>query len=697
MNFGFYGKLAWTNLKKNRQIYYPYMGTTAGIIAMFYILAHLNMDQEVGSFTCGATLQVILGLGVIVVGIFSVIFLFYLNSFLMKRRKTELGLYNVLGMGKVHIARVLLWENVYGGGISMILGLTGGILFSKVSQLVLFRLLDMEANYDFRIYGSVMAKTVILFGLIYVLLYVSSLYQIIKSSARELLSSNAAGEKEPKANFVIALTGLVLLGAGYIIAQLITDPFAAIGMFFVAVILVILGTYCCFIAGSVALFKILRKNKNYYYKTNHFVSVSSMIYRMKRNGAGLASICILSTMVLVMLSSTACMYLGGGDAVEQAYPREIAVESGARNMDMATYQETVRCIDQWAEDQCEKMGTSMDDLLRYRYCHVFVRMEGENLIMASGMDYGEGYAFVQFIPLKDYNRSNHENRTLRRDEVLIYTNTDFKAENLNFEGCSFKVVETSDTMEMKIKKNSMIGYQVICVILPDDKSLQEVYEAAEKAEEKAKDDATATYNVGMEYYLGFNTDLDEKAEDGLISGLQELGSNSQDGNYKPLMAWFEKQHMEPVFGSLYITATGSRGAREDFYGMYGGFFFLGILLSITFLFATVLIMYYKQITEGYEDQDRFEILKKVGMTDREIKKSINSQVLTVFFAPLLLAGLHITFAFHMISLMLSVFAITNTTLLILLTIGGFLVFAVFYIVIYMATSKVYYRLVGGSR
>ena len=262
MRLGFYPKLAWTNIRKNKQVYLPYILTATGIVMMFYIVAHLAEDKEVASFPSGTTLQLILTLGMIVIGVFSVIFLYYTNSFLMKRRKTDLGLYNGLGMGKSHLARILFWETLYIAGISLGIGILAGILFSKVGQLGLFKILAVNASYTFRVYGNVVWITVLLFTAIFALIYLNSLHQIMKSSARELLSSNAAGEKEPRANFLLALIGVILLAAGYVLATIINNPLEAIGIFFIAVILVILGTYACFIAGSVALFKLLRKNKN---------------------------------------------------------------------------------------------------------------------------------------------------------------------------------------------------------------------------------------------------------------------------------------------------------------------------------------------------------------------------------------------------------------------------------------------------
>ena len=707
MRLGFYPKLAWTNIRKNKQVYLPYILTATGIVMMFYIVAHLAEDKEVASFPSGTTLQLILTLGMIVIGVFSVIFLYYINSFLMKRRKTELGLYNVLGMGKIHIARILFWETLYIAGISLGIGILAGILFSKVGQLGLFKILAVNASYTFRVYGNVVWITVLLFTAIFALIYLNSLHQIMKSSARELLSSNAAGEKEPRANFLLALIGVILLAAGYVLATIINNPLEAIGIFFIAVILVILGTYACFIAGSVALFKLLRKNKNYYYKPNHFMSVSSMIYRMKRNGAGLASICILSTMVLVMISSTACMYIGGDDAIDATYPREMDMTVYMGQTNRETFDVMVEGLDDWTQQVCEETGVTASRPIQYRMCTVYGFLEGNSLTFLSqseaeaNLATEKGIKLVYLIPLDDYNKANETETRLNPGEALVYDAVgDFKETTLQIGGPdeeqTYQVKEVLETMAAK--EDSIMGITDLYIVVPDMDDVYGFYEEMLRFDEETAGktgDTNDLYGASLRYWYGFDTGLNLDGNSQLIDRLYwvTIGNENQEA---PLLQTFDKAGVTPDYETLSVTINSALGSKESFYGLYGGFFFLGILLSLTFLLATVLVMYYKQITEGYDDKDRFEILRKVGMSDQEIRKSINSQVLTVFFAPLVLAGIHIAFAFHMISLMLMVFAISNTTLLIQITVGAYLLFAVFYVAVYLATSKVYYRLVSGG-
>ena len=331
MTAALYARLARMNIQKNRKIYLPYILTCVGMVMMFYIVSFLATDKEVGSIAGGGMLQTLLRFSMGVIAVFALVFLFYSNSFLMKRRRKELGLYNMLGMGKRHIAQVLLWESAMVAAVSLASGLAAGILLSKFSQLVMLRLVDKAASFDFSVSGFAVIVTLALFAGLFFLILLNSLRQVRFSSAMELLRGGSAGEREPRANYVLALLGAGLLGAGYWLALTVVNPVEALVWFFVAVILVILGTYLLFISGSVALLKLLRRNRRYYYQTNHFVSVSGMFYRMKRNGAGLASICILSTMVLVMISSTTCLYLGADDALRERFTRNISITTDTKS------------------------------------------------------------------------------------------------------------------------------------------------------------------------------------------------------------------------------------------------------------------------------------------------------------------------------------------------------------------------------
>ena len=572
-----YPRLAWQGIRKNGKIYFPYLAACIFVVMVYYLIGFLSSDPVIREMEGGAQMQIILSLGTGVMGIFSVIFLFYTNSFLMKRRKKELGLYHVLGMDRKNIAVVLIWENLMTAGISLGGGILGGILFSKLGQLAMIYLLGGKADFSFSINSDILIRTLKTYGVIFLLLLAYRILQIFRTRPLDLLKSESLGERPPRANWLSAILGAVLLGAAYGMAVTVKEPVTIIWLFFVAVLMVIGATYLLFMAGSVTLCKVLKKNKKYYYKTNHFVSLSSMMFRMKRNGAGLASICILSTMVLVMVSGTVSLFLGTEDSLRSRYPRNLVVNTPSLEDGV---------VNQIVEGALEKYGVREENVLHYRQLVMSGMAEGNRMIL----DYANSGEFsyteyenvrqIMVVPVEDYNR----------------------------------IMGTDETQ-------SLIAQEI-------------------------------------------------------SAGLQSLGEQ------------------DPDFSGTTVECVGVE--RMDFYSTYAGLFFLGILLGIVFLLGMVLIMYYKQVSEGFEDQSRFEILQKVGMTEREIRKSVNSQVLTVFFMPLIWAGIHTAFAFPMIYRLLQLFSLHNMWLLIGITGGCFLGFGLVYVLMYLLTSKSYYKIVRGG-
>ena len=419
---GLYRRLAWSGIAKNRKFYLPYLLTCIGMTTMYYIIAFLTDNEILLSFRGGEIMQTILMLGTFVIAVFALIFLFYTNSFLIRRRKREFGLYNILGMGKRHLACVVIWEAVFLAGISLAAGLLLGILLSKTAELGMVRLVSAQTDYRLRIEVPAIRETLAVFGVIHLLILLNSLRQIHLTNPLELLRSESAGEKPPKANWVLALLGAVLLGGAYALAVSIEEPVSALLWFFVAVIMVILGTYLLFIAGSVALCRLLQKNKRYYYKTNHFVSVSSMLYRMKRNGAGLASICILCTMVLVMVSSTVCLYIGAEDSLVARYPRSLVFRArmGGLGAQEAEAAQTVRGF---ALAQAEQSGQTASNLLDYRLAEGSVYFRGSEADLAGTVPYDSASTLweLRIVPLEDYNRVMGQNVALASNQALLYT------------------------------------------------------------------------------------------------------------------------------------------------------------------------------------------------------------------------------------------------------------------------------------
>ncbi|HIW74475.1 MAG TPA: ABC transporter permease [Firmicutes bacterium] len=670
MKHGFYPRLALTGITKNRRIYLPYLLTCAGMVMMFYIVCFLSVNPTVRSIPGGDAMQTMLSLGCVVLGVFSLIFLFYTNSFLMRRRKKEFGLYNILGMGKRNLALALLWECLLTAAISFAGGLLGGILFSKLGELLMTRMLNGAASFAFTVDVRSVGVTLALFGAIFLLLLLNALRQIHLTNPVELLRSESVGEKPPRANWLLAVLGLLLLAAAYALAVSIDDPMSAILWFFFAVILVIVATYLLFTAGSVALCRVLQKNKRYYYKTSHFVSVSSMKYRMKRNGAGLASIGILSTMVMVMVSGTASLYIGAEDSLRARYPRHIMIETDS--IDPAV----LEAVHAAAGDALQ--GEEAENPLQYRTLETAVLFEGDTALT----DQSSPYAFqlsaytnarqLFFVPLEDYNRLAGTEEALGPGEALLAcSKQDYPYDSIRMEGLSLRIKKTVPKF-VDNGVDAMLLLPSMYIVVPDLETYQQAL--------SGRTDARGEPLVTAQEYYGFDLSGDDERQTAVLEQISAaLRRLSLD---------------DPSFPS--VVCEGAARERAGFYGLSGGLFFLGILLGIVFLFAAVLIMYYKQISEGYEDQSRFAILQKVGMTRREIRKSINSQVLTVFFLPLLTAGVHTAFAFPLVSKLLSLFNLVNIPLLVLVTGGCYLLFALFYVAVYRITSRSYYRIVSGA-
>lgn len=674
MKLGFYPQLAWTGMEKNRKTYLPYILTCSGMVMIYYLIGFLSKNENVSNIQGGNTLQTILGFGTGVIAVFALIFLFYTNSFLIRRRKKEFGLYNILGMGKRNLMRILLWESAAILVISLAFGLFFGILFSKLTELLLLNMMGSMVNFTFSIEVGSLISTVILFIAIYALIFLNTLRQIHVSKPIELLHSETVGERPPKSNWFLALLGIIILAAAYYIAVTIQEPISALVWFFAAVIMVIVASYLLFIAGSVVLCKILQKNKKYYYQSSHFISISSMMYRMKRNGAGLASICILSTMVLVMLSSTVCLFVGSESSLRGRYPRDVATETYTLDEAQATQ------VHQITDSIVKNHNLQQKDILNYRYLTLASVLEGDKVILdpnlmnnASLSDVG-AMRQIFVLSLDEYNRLAGTKETLEKDEILLYnTKVEYNHNTLTLHD-SIKKIKKKVPKFLDNGLDAVKIYPSLFIVVPDIEAQRVLFQStAEKYQER---------QIQTEYeYYGFNLACDDKEQtairDEISKEIRKL--HEADENFARV-----------AVESLAVN-------RADFYGVNGGLLFLGILLGIVFILAAVLIMYYKQISEGYEDQNRFEIMQKVGMTKREIKKSINSQVLTVFFLPLIVAAIHITFAFPMISKLLLLFGLFNTKLLILVTIISFIIFALFYVFVYVITSRAYYDIVSSVR
>lgn len=642
MNNFIYEKLAVTNLKNNRKTYVPYIFTGVLTVMMFYIIDALSRGKGITQDTLKICLQYATG----VIVVFAVIFLFYTNSFLIKRRKKEIGVYNILGMGKRHIARMMAVETILTAGISILGGLVFGIIFGKLMYLLLLKILHNSVDMQFSVNGTAIVQTVILFAGIFLLTYLYNILQIQLVNPVELLHGGNQGEKEPKSRWLLVIVGVAALGNGYWIALTTEAPLEALLKFFVAVVCVIIGTYALFIAGSIVVLKILRKNKAYYYNPKHFTSVSGMIYRMKQNGAGLANICVLSTMVLVMVSTTVSLYAGMEDILDSRFPRDVSIVCNEADTNK---EETLQRL---IKEQCEKAGVKITDRVRYRYGSMNAVLKGNNLEKVEQYYPDNHFYYVEMITQEEYNRIEKKNVSLKEQEILTYTtNGKCGKKEINIAGRNYQVKKELSEMTSQ------------------PKSTAEMYKTL--------------------YIVFANAEQIERIEP--FSYADKFNLKGDDGKQKEALEQIQNEFYEKIPDGMMESRMLS---RSSFYELYGGLFFIGIYLGSMFIMATVLIIYYKQISEGYDDRERYQIMQKVGMSKKEVKRSIRSQVLSVFFLPLIVAVIHVAVAFKVMTKILEVLNLTNVSLFAVCTIITIAVFAVFYIIVYSITAKEYYRIVN---
>ncbi len=661
MSKSFYFKLAAENIKKNSKTYIPFMLTCIITIAMFYIILSLSGNPGIAAMRGASFITIFMSIGSVTVGIFAVIFLFYTNSFLIKRRKKEFGLYNILGMEKRHISAVVFIEIFYTAAISLIIGLPGGILLDKLMYLIISRLLNVEVTLGFYVSVESLIASVIFFGAIFFFIFLNTLRQICFSNPIELLKGESMGEREPKTRWLMTVLGVGCLGAGYYISVTTRDIASAFMLFFLAVILVILGTYMLFTAGSVFILKTLRKNKRYYYKTKHFISVSGLIYRMKQNAAGLANICILSTMVLVMISSTSCLMMGMDEILKENFPYDLTLE--------------VRRA-YWSEDSEEKLSQfdeAVDIITEYEkeisradflYVMDFVGYFQDGKVSFEGTS---SPYFLCFVTAEDYNKAFGGELVLKKGEIaaapLNKDDANFNSESINLFGIECKIKEKADYFYAHNGDNNVIAEKA-AIILSDIDAMHELSDKYREFYEISESGYRGDKVININF-----TANDEKRHNAILSDLAEKTGD-------------------------FVLLTSRADGKYNFLDLYGGLFFLGLFLGTLFIMAAVLIIYYKQISEGYDDKKRFEIMQNVGLSKGEVRASIHSQVLTVFFLPLVMAGIHMTAAFPILKSLLEGMGMTKTWLFLSCTAVSFLVFAVFYIVVYLLTARSYYKIVS---
>lgn len=670
-------------MKSNRRFYLPYILTVIGTAAAFYIMAAIVSDpgsKELAAGTSNGPMYVsmFMTLGMFVLGLFSCIFLLYTNSFLMKRRQKELGLYSVLGMSKTNIAGIMVFEALYIALIGIGGGLAVGILLTKLVSLALFRLMRLPVPFVFSVQPIAIIIVVLFFAGLILLTLLANLAKVGRSRPVELLRGGNVGEKEPKANWFLTIVGVLFLGAGYAVAMLVDNPGMAVAVYFLAVFAVIIGTYCLFTSVSIAVLKALRRNKRYYYKAKHFISVSGMLYRMKRNAVGLANICILCTMVMVMVSGTLSLYLGSEEQVNTFCPADVVVETTyyASSTEDHVYneetgEETIEyhtpydaaAMDAWFEDYfaAHKLTPSSAKAVEY---YTFTAVDSEDHV-----------SLVTAVTAETYAQLTGEAAPeLAPGEALAHVPSGYKfGDGLNFldkdgNTLSIQFVGEAQLSSAQVELNTAILSQSedddIVLVVPDTAALLELVAGQEN---------------GSYVWRGqYDFDASDEAVSAMVDdywAASREGGGVDAGYYDVLRIDLRSE------------------TERDVYGLSGGFLFLGVFLGIVFLMATVLIIYYKQVSEGYEDNARFEIMRKVGLSEREARRAIRSQILTVFFMPILVAAIHIAFDFNLVVLLLRLFSLTNVKLTALCTLGTLLVFCAVYAVVYALTARSYYKIV----
>lgn len=666
MNGIFYQKLAASNIRKNGKTYFPYILTCIFTIAMYYIMKSLSLNKGLENVLGADTVAYVLKLGSNVIAVFSFIFLFYTNSFLTRKRKKEFGLLNILGMEKKHIARMIGFESIYVMAISFAGGIGLGVLLDKLMYAAISRLIKIDIPLGFYFSQKAAASTLVLFGILFFLIFINSLRMIHISKPIELLKGGNTAEKEPKSKWLTALLGVIFLGTGYYIAVTIKNPMMALLLFFVAVILVIAGTYLIFTAGSIAFLKILKKNKRYYYKTNHFISVSGMMYRMKQNAVGLANICVLSTMVLVMISSTASLIIGTNEIIRERYPYQFEISQRMGEIeDFERLKNAVRDIG-------DKENIRIENEISFSDIQFQMIQDGNRFKGADDTDDFtsiENVCNIFAVTAEDYSEYTGNDAVLSDNEIILWQNSKkYKEDDFCIFDKNYRVTEITNDFIDNVAVNEEIC-PTFGIVVKDHSVLQELYNGQKAIYGKNASE--------IEHIYGIDTDRDA---DGQISFSDTVLKDID--NYE---------------GCDIYRFNCREKQKKDVYSLYGSLFFLGIFLGLLFTMATVLIIYYKQISEGYDDKERFEIMQKVGMNEREVKSSIHSQVLTVFFMPLILAGVHTVFAFPIVRKILAMLYLTNTKLFAVCTLCVFLAFAMIYAVIYLMTARVYYKIVKTSR
>lgn len=668
MNSLLYAKLAKTNLSKNRQNILPYLLSCIGTVIMFYIMSTLAVSDGFRKMIGEAAIQDVMQFGVYIIGLFAVIFLIYSNSFLTKRRKKEFGLFQILGMEKKHLAKVLFFESLYLWILSVGAGILLGILCYKLLFLVLLKLTRLQGTIHFAFNWKALGNTVVLFAVIFLINYLKSLQQIHAAQPIELLHGEQEGEREPKTKLLTALIGLICLGLGYYMALTCQKPMEALGKFFGAVLLVMAGTYCLFSAGSIALLKLLKSNKRYYYQTRHFTSISGMLYRMKQNAMGLANICILSTGVLLVISTTSCLWFGMQEIIQTRFPHQIAVEVNdslvsANGGGISLTKEEIDALREQINGYLENQQAAK----RYERDETYWLAMAENKEDRVGLTtevkgFADGLSLTEFMEASEYERMTGQAANLKPGQVLVLTTKEkpYGYDTIRFGdavSCEVKHMENAqkDTVE-----STNVVYDTRIIVFADEEEARAAYVAV-------------TGRTPAGYSWNYQIDLmgDAKQQIQIGQGIRDIVDQAHCDGYVEVR----------------------EDNKDSLYKMYGSIMFLGIFVGTLFLMGAVMIIYYKQISEGFDDRKRFQIMQKVGMSRQEVRQTIRAQVVTVFFLPLAVAILHTVVAFPVTRQLMTMMNFPDSGIFLVATAVTIVAFAMVYLIVYTITARAYYKIV----
>ena len=687
MRSGFFIKTAWNNIRKNYRFFVPQILTGMGLLGCFYIVLTLAMDGRLQEVKGGDYIPTFMIVGTAVIGLLSAILVLYTNSFLMRQRKREYGLYNVLGMEKKHIGRILFYEALISNTCSILLGLILGILFYKLSSLLICRLLHSDVVLGFYfISPKTLIPSALFFAFLYAFAFIVNRISLSRMNPVELMKSRNVGEKEPKVKWVLLILGVITLGTGYYISCAVKSPLGALILFFAAVFLVIIGTYFLFVSGSIFVLKCLKKNKKYYYQKRHMSSVAGLLYRMKQNAVGLASICILATGVLIMISSTVALYSGMQASLDDRYPQELYLNGQYQTYDGEKRDISVEDLTKIVTKAAEDNGLAIKEVEEQRYLEVsFLLLDGRlymNDEEAADLVYSpDDIVSCYFVTEKLYQEMGGTALGLKDAEIAVADMattmgvSSLIGDELELKDITFKVKQSLSSFPIK---SNLVGVTTAFgIVVADEEMLQQINSLQQQGYQADASDITvrigarfedreAAFEKGKELNRSVSLNMDDV--------LKEDPEYDDEGYFYSLDTYWD--------------------TWSNVVGMYGALLFLGIILGLVCLFATALIIYYKQISEGYEDRERYQIMQKVGMSHQEVKRTIRTQILMVFFLPLVFAGIHTAFAFPILNRLMQVMMLASTRLYIICMLITYLIFTLVYILIYTRTAKTYYKIVN---